>query len=236
MSVVKIPCVLIATIGLYRCFTPPNVAAKAEQVSRESIPDRAVFAAIPFLKPFGVVTWAVGIAEVAIIIAGHFPSWLLSECVISSLLAQRNLQELQLTPVSMTGLLLLTSGTLLREYCFRTLSHLFTFELSIREGHRLITTGPYSVVRHPSYTGSATAFLGMLCWFGARGSWLRESGVLGTIGGKAVFGVLGTAMTVGVIAGLMRIPGEESILKRKFGGEWVEWASRVPYLLVPGVY
>lgn len=54
MSVVKIPCVLIATIGLYRCFTPPNVAAKAEQVSRESIPDRAVFAAIPFLKPFGV--------------------------------------------------------------------------------------------------------------------------------------------------------------------------------------
>ncbi|HEY4904986.1 MAG TPA: isoprenylcysteine carboxylmethyltransferase family protein [Candidatus Sulfotelmatobacter sp.] len=33
--------------------------------------------------------------------------------------------------------------------------------VTIKQGHELITTGPYAVVRHPIYTGILTGFLGM---------------------------------------------------------------------------
>src|ERR1019366_4693212 len=33
--------------------------------------------------------------------------------------------------------------------------------VTITQGHELITTGPYAVVRHPIYTGILTGFLGM---------------------------------------------------------------------------
>jgi len=33
--------------------------------------------------------------------------------------------------------------------------------VTIKQGHKLITTGPYAVVRHPIYTGILTGFLGM---------------------------------------------------------------------------
>jgi hypothetical protein len=26
------------------------------------------------------------------------------------------------------------------------------------------------------------------------------------------------------------------VIKREFGKEWEEWATRVPYMLIPGIY
>ncbi|KAF9896522.1 hypothetical protein BX616_007290, partial [Lobosporangium transversale] len=45
------------------------------------------------------------------------------------------------------------AGSQLRAWSFRTLSWFFTYQLTIRPNHRLITTGPYTYLRHPSYTG-----------------------------------------------------------------------------------
>ena len=39
---------------------------------------------------------------------------------------------------------------------------MFTFEMSIRKDHMLITSGPYGVVRHPGYTGFLLVVIGML--------------------------------------------------------------------------
>jgi len=39
---------------------------------------------------------------------------------------------------------------------------MFTFEMSIRKEHILVTSGPYGVVRHPGYTGALLAIGGML--------------------------------------------------------------------------
>lgn len=35
---------------------------------------------------------------------------------------------------------------------------------------------------------------------------------------------------------LARIPMEDAMLRKQFGQEWEEWARRVPYALIPGVY
>ena len=39
--------------------------------------------------------------------------------------------------------------------------------MSLREGHELVTTGPYAYVRHPIYTGILLAFMGstLVQWF-----------------------------------------------------------------------
>ncbi|KAK0528483.1 hypothetical protein OC834_000475 [Tilletia horrida] len=44
-------------------------------------------------------------------------------------------------------------GGALRFWCYRTLRHFFTFTLAVLDDHRIVSTGPYAIVRHPSYTG-----------------------------------------------------------------------------------
>ena len=44
-------------------------------------------------------------------------------------------------------------GSFLRLWAMQTLGHFFTFEVTIRKRHSLITTGPYRWLMHPSYTG-----------------------------------------------------------------------------------
>ncbi|KAF9644887.1 hypothetical protein BDM02DRAFT_829359, partial [Thelephora ganbajun] len=39
----------------------------------------------------------------------------------------------------------------LRLFSFRTLGRHFTYQLAILPSHKLVTTGPYAYIRHPSY-------------------------------------------------------------------------------------
>lgn len=52
-----------------------------------------------------------------------------------------------------TGMVLLILGSLLRRYCWRTLGQYFTGDVQVRAEQPVIRTGPYRLVRHPSYTG-----------------------------------------------------------------------------------
>ncbi|KAF9307547.1 hypothetical protein BGZ91_008382, partial [Linnemannia elongata] len=63
----------------------------------------------------------------------------------------RQLRELKTWQVAMT--ILSVASYLLRTWSFRTLDWFFTYQLTIRPGHRLVTSGPYKILRHPSYTG-----------------------------------------------------------------------------------
>ncbi|KAL4077844.1 hypothetical protein J3A83DRAFT_1678213 [Scleroderma citrinum] len=56
------------------------------------------------------------------------------------------------------GCCLIAIGSLLRPFCYRVLGRL---ELSIRNEHKLIKSGPYAIVQHPSYLGIMSLFLGL---------------------------------------------------------------------------
>jgi protein-S-isoprenylcysteine O-methyltransferase Ste14 len=51
-------------------------------------------------------------------------------------------------------------GGFLRLSAYRQLGRHFTFEFAMLKDHKLITTGPFSIVRHPSYTCALALFGG----------------------------------------------------------------------------
>lgn len=71
--------------------------------------------------------------------------------------------------IYLIGLSLFVGGIVLRWYSIARLGRFFTVDVSIAREHRLIDSGPYRFIRHPSYTGALIAFLGFgLCL----GNWL----------------------------------------------------------------
>ena len=59
-------------------------------------------------------------------------------------------------------------GGIIRHQCYESMGRLFTVERSIRTDHVLVTSGPYAVVRHPSYTGLLIVFIGMILIHGTK--------------------------------------------------------------------
>jgi protein-S-isoprenylcysteine O-methyltransferase len=59
------------------------------------------------------------------------------------------------------GAALFAAGLALRWYAIVYLGRFFTVNVAISKDHRLIDTGPYRFIRHPSYTGAIMAFVGV---------------------------------------------------------------------------
>jgi protein-S-isoprenylcysteine O-methyltransferase Ste14 len=94
----------------------------------------------------------------------------------------------------------------------RTLGKQWSLAARVLEGHNLITTGPYNVVRNPIYTG----MFGMLLATGlAISHWI---------------GLL-IAVIVFVIGTMVRVRSEEKLLREAFGEEFAAYAGRVPALV-----
>jgi protein-S-isoprenylcysteine O-methyltransferase Ste14 len=58
------------------------------------------------------------------------------------------------------GAAVTVAGLLFAVWARQHLASNWSSSVTIKEGHELITTGPYAVVRHPIYTGILTGFLG----------------------------------------------------------------------------
>jgi len=68
------------------------------------------------------------------------------------------------TALYWVGLAAYAFGLGLRWYSIRYLGKFFTVDVAIAGDQRVIDTGPYRFIRHPSYTGNLLAFLGLgLC-------------------------------------------------------------------------
>jgi len=136
----------------------------------------------------------------------------------------------------------LASGAL-RVWAMYTLGHLFTFVVSIRKDHKLITDGPYAYVRHPSYTGfygltATSAFLVATSQLTERVIGLRTAIV--HTGWLGVLGVIIVASTGVFIChhyfGRQRMENEEEMLEHEFGKEWDLYKRKVPYKIFPFIW
>ncbi|KAI0660317.1 ICMT-domain-containing protein [Cubamyces menziesii] len=171
--------------------------------------------------------------EIAVLVAQHLPNSLFTDRVPSFIPPGASLR---LTPLSVTGCILGVAGGLIRIWCHRALGEFFTWEVSVQREHKLITSGPYAIVRHPSYTGAVMLNAGNFLLLLSKGSYITEAGWLQNRWGRGVvFGVIGY-MSYITYSLIRRVPKEDAILMREFGHQWQEWRKRTPYRLVPYVY
>jgi protein-S-isoprenylcysteine O-methyltransferase len=114
------------------------------------------------------------------------------------------------------GAALFVMGLVLRWYAILYLGRFFTVDVAIATDHRVIDTGPYRYIRHPSYTGVLMAFIGLgFC--------------LGNWASLAVL-VIGTVPVF-----LWRIRIEEAALAQALGERYREYMRRTRRL-IPAVY
>jgi len=83
--------------------------------------------------------------------------------------------------------------------------------VTIKEGHQLITTGPYGIVRHPIYTG-------LLC--ALAGSALARNDVRGVV-----------AVALAAVALWRKLRIEEQWLTQAFGSAYDAYRRRIPALV-----
>lgn len=113
--------------------------------------------------------------------------------------------------VSLGGDALVALGFLINFFVFKENSY-GASSVQIFEGHKVISTGPYALVRHPMYVG------GLVLGFGtplALGSW---------------WGLVVFALTTPIL--IWRILDEEQLLKSDLPG-YREYTQKVRYRLVP---
>src|SRR6266481_8530727 len=59
------------------------------------------------------------------------------------------------------GISLMFLGILVRQWAIAVLGRFFSLTVRVAEDHRVVDKGPYRLVRHPSYTGVLTTFIGL---------------------------------------------------------------------------
>ena len=114
------------------------------------------------------------------------------------------------------GSILIVIGMLIRFIAIRTLGKFFTVNLAVHGNHRLIMTGLYKYIRHPSYTGSLLSFVG----FGlSLNNWLSLIIIVVPI----------------LVTFINRINIEEKLLLEQFGSEFEDYKKRTKRL-IPMIY
>ncbi|KAF9525585.1 hypothetical protein CPB83DRAFT_859253 [Crepidotus variabilis] len=184
--------------------------------------------------------WVAGAVEIIIIITSYYPATQVARFLGHHLHAdQARIDRVgQVTYLFLVGNTMTFLGTILRLHSYRTLGKYFTFELALFRDHSLVVSGPYSIIRHPSYSGLVLSIIGaFINAFLADGSWTKESGIVLETTMGLVWAVIWTMIAVAVILSLLlRIPSEERLLRQRFGDDWEQWARKVRYRLVPGIY
>ncbi len=112
------------------------------------------------------------------------------------------------------GAVITIGGLLFAVWARVHLGRNWSSSVTIKQGHELITTGPYVLVRHPIYTGILTGFVGTA---------IALSEVRGAVAFVLIF-----------IAFLTKLRIEEKWMSSHFGQEYVTYARQtaalIPYL------
>jgi protein-S-isoprenylcysteine O-methyltransferase Ste14 len=109
------------------------------------------------------------------------------------------------------GVAVLALGLLFSVWARVHLGRNWSGEVTVKEGHELINTGPYGYVRHPIYTGLIAAVLGTAI-------------ASGTV--RAAIGVLIIATSF-----LFKLRREEAFMRETFPGQYERYSAQVPALI-----
>jgi protein-S-isoprenylcysteine O-methyltransferase Ste14 len=114
--------------------------------------------------------------------------------------------------LSVIGLIIIATGIMFRIWAIRTLGKHFTPTVQVKEDYQLITSGPYSVVRHPSYLGAMWAMVGTSVFLNS---------------------IIGIIISFGCMfyAYYIRIDTEERALSELFGKKYSEYQKKVKKLI-----
>ncbi len=110
-----------------------------------------------------------------------------------------------------SGALLTFGGILFTVLARVHLGKNWSATVTIKQGHELISSGPYAIVRHPIYSGLLLAFVGSAL---ARGEW------------RGVVAVL-----IAFVALWRKLRLEERWMREQFGEQYEAYARRVAALL-----
>jgi len=116
-----------------------------------------------------------------------------------------------LRPLAYAGTTLTAFGLLFSAWGRYHLGQYWSGIISLKEGHRLVRTGPYKLVRHPLYTGFLSA-------------------VLATAIAAATYDALLGALLI-LTAYALKIRREEKVLLNAFGDEYVQFKRETPALI-----
>ncbi|TBU45429.1 Isoprenylcysteine carboxyl methyltransferase family-domain-containing protein [Dichomitus squalens] len=237
---VKVP-ILVSTAYInYACWNFPNAPAAADRKRRETADPITRILSLTALTVKLTMTAICGFAlvEAVVIIAQSFPG-LLSQRILSILApkAASHPLPLLLSPYSALGFLLILSGGLFRLWAMRTLGQFFVMEVSLQKDHRLVKSGPYALVRHPSYVGYMFVIFGDVLLLLGGGSYLSAIGVWQSrLWGALACLVAGRSLFVATVLMPSRAGREDAVLREEFGTEWEAWARQTPYKLIPYVF
>lgn len=117
-------------------------------------------------------------------------------------------------PLFWTAIVLIWIGELFRLWAVVTLGKFFRMQVHIQDEHKLVTSGPYRFLRHPSYTGGLLTVTGIGL---AMGNWISVAG----------------AFLCLFLAYCVRILVEERALKARFGEAFLAHKKRTWAVIPP---
>jgi len=113
--------------------------------------------------------------------------------------------------IAYSGLALTLAGIVFAAWARLTLGRNWSAVVTIKEGHSIVRSGPYAIVRHPIYSGGLLALLGTAM-----------------VGGqlRALIGVL-----VVFVAWWFKLRIEEQFMAERFGAEYAQYRREVKALI-----
>ncbi|KAI0820449.1 hypothetical protein BC628DRAFT_1330429 [Trametes gibbosa] len=243
MSLVRAPLILLHAILYQLASTPPNKSpAKGRYDGTEAPWIRIAPLVFKIQQP---LVWLCTLADILLILSHHLPAPALRASLHAVLCpsapAASSPPFIRPTVPFFSGLALVAAGTLLRLTCYRTLGPFFTFDLALLPKHRLVTTGPYAVVRHPAYLGSLLTLAGLGLADLSSGGWIAEcvsAGARAPARPRALpwaWAVFAVWYAWWLAVGVRRARMEDAALREAFGKQWEAYARRVTWWFFPGV-
>lgn len=117
-------------------------------------------------------------------------------------------------PLELTGLIITIAGCMFAIWARVALGGNWSGQATVKEGHKLVTSGPYALTRHPIYTGLVAGAIGTAVAVGEL---------------RCIFG-----MVLLALAFIVKMSQEEKLMTETFPVEYPRYRRRVK-ALIPGV-